>query len=156
MPLHLSRGGRKVSFPPSPAAAGSLSFHRPFERLGARTPRSRTREHDAAWRGLASRTSEKTSKAAMREERLIENQEIFKSANKRLEDAVEEAVSGDQRVPFLRECADDDCLERVEMTLAQFSAVRSHDNRFFVVPGHPLAEGEEILEEHDNFYVTEK
>jgi hypothetical protein len=92
----------------------------------------------------------------VRADRLTENQKLFRSANERLEEAVEASVSEEQHIPFLCECADDDCLGRVEMTLAEYSAVRAHDDRFFMVPGHLLAEGEEVVEAHDGLHVTEK
>jgi hypothetical protein len=92
----------------------------------------------------------------MRQDRRVENQEMYRRANERLESAVEEMVSDEDRIPFVCECADDDCLGRVELTLAEYSAVRSSDNRFFILPGHLMATGEEVVEEHDGFQVTEK
>jgi hypothetical protein len=92
----------------------------------------------------------------LRENRLVENEKLFKRMNERLEEAVEASVPADERIPFLCECADRDCLGRVGLTLAEFSVVRSHDDRFLILPGHKLAEGEEVVEEHDRFHVTQK
>jgi hypothetical protein len=92
----------------------------------------------------------------VRADRLVENQELFKSANERLEGAVEDSVSPKERIPFLCECADEDCLGRVEMTLGEYSAVRTRDNRFFMIPNHLLAEGEDVVETNPGFHVTEK
>lgn len=92
----------------------------------------------------------------MREDRLVENQELFRSANERLEGAVADDVSGDRRVPFICECTDERCLERVELTLEEYSAVRAHDDRFLIARGHPRLEGEEVVEEHATYEVTRK
>jgi hypothetical protein len=92
----------------------------------------------------------------VREERLAENQTLFRRANERLEQAVEDHVPEDQRVPFLCECADAFCRGRVDLTLEQYGKLRARENRFAVVPGHPRVEGEEIVEHHESFHVVEK
>jgi hypothetical protein len=97
-----------------------------------------------------------TTVTAMRQDRLVENQKLFRRANAYLEGALEDSVSKEERIPFLCECADDDCLGRVELTLVQYGAVRSHEDRFFMLPGHQLVEGEEAIEEHEEFHVTQK
>jgi hypothetical protein len=93
---------------------------------------------------------------AMRQDRLVENQKLFRRANEHLEGAVADSVSSEEGIPFLRECADDDCLGRVELTSSQYAGVRSREDRYFMLPGHELAEGEAVVEEHDDFQVTEK
>jgi hypothetical protein len=92
----------------------------------------------------------------VREDRLVENQERFRALNERLETAVEDFVATEERVAFLCECADDDCLGRVNLTLSDYDDVRSVENRFFMLPGHKVAAGEEIVEEHNGFHVTQK
>jgi hypothetical protein len=93
---------------------------------------------------------------SVRQDRLVENQKLFRRANEYLEGAVEDSVSSEEGIPFLCECADDDCLGRVELTLVQYGGVRSHEDRYFMLPGHELAEGEAVVEEHDDFHVTQK
>ena len=92
----------------------------------------------------------------MREERLAENQTLFRGANERLMALVEDHVREPERVAFLCECADGFCRGRVELTLEEYSAVHARDNRFAIVPGHPRVEGEEISEHHRGFHVVEK
>jgi hypothetical protein len=93
---------------------------------------------------------------SLREERLVENQKAFRGANERLEGAVADDVSGDRRVPFICECTNDHCLERVELTLEEYSAVRAHENRYIIAPGHPRLEDEEVVEEYPGYEVTQK
>lgn len=92
----------------------------------------------------------------MREKRLAENQTLFREANERLEQAVEDHVAEAQRVPFLCECANAFCRGRVDLTLEQYSALRARENRFAIVPGHPRVDGERIVEHHEGFHVVEK
>lgn len=92
----------------------------------------------------------------LREDRLVENQKLFREANERLEGAVAADVADDRRVPFICECTNDRCLARIELTLAEYSAVRAHDDRFVIAPGHPRLEDEEVLEEHPGYEVTRK
>ena len=92
----------------------------------------------------------------MREARLVENQERFRDLNERLETAVEDVVATEGRVSFLCECADDDCLGSVSLTLSEYDKIRAVENRFFMLPGHKVAAGEEIVEEHNGFHVTQK
>jgi hypothetical protein len=93
---------------------------------------------------------------AVREDRLVENQKRFRDANDRLEAAVEDFVATEDGVPFLCECADDDCLGVVRLTLSEYDAIRSDEHRFFMLPGHALAAGEEVVEEQHRFHVTQK
>jgi hypothetical protein len=92
----------------------------------------------------------------VREERLVENQTLFRQANERLEQAVEDQVAEAQRVPFLCECADALCRGRVNLTLEQYHELRARENRFAIVPGHPRVEGEEMVEDCEGFHVVEK
>jgi hypothetical protein len=98
----------------------------------------------------------KKGPVTLRDERLAENQRLFRFANERLEGAVADRVGDSQRVPFLCECADDSCRASVDMTLAEYSAVRAHDGRFLIVPRHPGIEGEKVVAETDRFHVVEK
>jgi hypothetical protein len=92
----------------------------------------------------------------VREERLAENQTLFRGANDRLVEFVEDHVRDAERVAFLCECADGFCRGRVELTLEEYRAVHARDDRFAIVPGHPRVEGEAVVEHHEGFHVVEK
>jgi hypothetical protein len=91
-----------------------------------------------------------------REERLIENEEIARSVNRRLGAAVASVAEPSQPIPFLCECADHPCLDRVETTVEEYERIHSHPDRFVVVPGHPLVESEQVVADHGDFQVVEK
>ena len=89
-----------------------------------------------------------------RSARLAKNETIFRAAN----ESIDKAASGRlERAPYLCECGEKSCLARVELTPAEYEAVRAHPARFFVVSGHEdLTAGEVVVEQHDRFTVVEK
>ena len=93
---------------------------------------------------------------APRQDRLRENEELFRTANERLRQHIEDAVDPGRPVPFLCECVDELCMERIEMTMDDYQHVRAREDTFAVVPGHVALDGEVIREHHDAFYVVQK
>ena len=91
-----------------------------------------------------------------REERLVENEEAYRSANERLVEAVEESTSDDSVIPFLCECADDLCLGRVELTRSAYEEVRAHPDRFVIIAGHLQAEAEHVVDTLGPYELVEK
>ena len=91
---------------------------------------------------------------ATRAERLVENEEAFRAANERLSDALDGTSVG--LVPFLCECADDTCLDRVELDMDAYREIRSNSSHFFRLPGHLDAPGERLVEHRSGYDVMEK
>lgn len=89
-----------------------------------------------------------------RDDRLAMNQTTFRSANEGMSEAVN--VDGSTLIPFLCECADFDCLGRLEATIEEFKEVHTGEDRFFILPGHPRIEGEEILSENGRYEIVSK
>ena len=89
-----------------------------------------------------------------RSARLAKNETIFRSGNESIDKAAGGRV---EKVPYLCECGEKSCLARVELTPAEYEAVRTHPARFFVVPGHEdLTAGEVVVDQYDRFTVVEK
>ena len=88
-----------------------------------------------------------------RSARLAENEAIFRAGNEVINDVV-----GDRSVaPFLCECGDRDCFERVPVSHDAYEAVRAHPARFLVAPGHEdLTAGEVVVEDFSHYSVVEK
>jgi hypothetical protein len=80
-----------------------------------------------------------------RETRREHNQLLFRRANERMHEALEEETSPMRAVPFLCECAAEDCFGTVEVTLAEWEDVASTPNQFLMEAGHQRSEGEEIV-----------
>jgi hypothetical protein len=91
-----------------------------------------------------------------REQRLVENEKTLRTANNRLEKHVAAMVGPDQPVPFLCECIDLDCLQRVELTLDEYERIRADDNFFLIAPGHPMLDGERLVRQSDQVWVVAK
>ena len=82
------------------------------------------------------------SRATRREE----NQRLFRRGNERLHDVIDGKLPVTEPVPFLCECADEDCKGRVEMRLSEWESVTSRPNHFVVVAGHLRSAGEEAVD----------
>ncbi|HEY2372088.1 MAG TPA: hypothetical protein VGH82_06035 [Gaiellaceae bacterium] len=88
-----------------------------------------------------------------RSARLAANEAIFRSGNELINNVV-----GDSGVaPYLCECGDRDCFERVPISHDGYEAVRADPARFLVVPGHEdLTAGEVVVEDFSGYRVVEK
>lgn len=92
-----------------------------------------------------------------RHERLEHNQRMFRDANGRFEDVVEQnGFDGVRPVPFLCECADIECRGRIEITTGDYDAAHIDSNHYVVLPGHLTIAGEEIVEDNVSYLVAEK
>jgi hypothetical protein len=78
------------------------------------------------------------------EARLARNEVMFRAINERIRElALRFEQVGETGVSFICECADETCVERIELTMAQYDDVRAIPARFVVVPAHeatPLVE----------------
>ena len=92
-----------------------------------------------------------------RHERLEQNQKMFRDANERFEDAVEQnGLDGVRPVPFLCECADSDCRGRIEITTGDYDAAHIDSDHYVILPGHRTIAGEEIVEDNVTYLVADK
>jgi hypothetical protein len=92
----------------------------------------------------------------LREDRMRENEELFRMANERLLEQIGDATSEDTLVPFLCECADDLCMARMELTLDDYRSLRADDGAFGVLPGHVEEHGEVVVRELGSYHVVRK
>jgi hypothetical protein len=93
-----------------------------------------------------------------RETRAVANQSLFREINER----VKELNCGFSMVlplgEWICECANDTCVERIQMSPEEYGAVRGDGARFFVAPSqeHVLAASQRIIERRDSYWVVEK
>ena len=90
--------------------------------------------------------------------RAAKNQVLFRGASERVKE-LNEAFS--LVVPlgeWMCECANTDCIERIEMSVAAYEAVRRHEARFFVTPSdkHFWPDVERVIEHNDRYWVVER
>jgi hypothetical protein len=89
-----------------------------------------------------------------RSARLAQNEAIFRAGNERIDAMLGETAGP---TPYLCECGDSECFERVELTNEEYEAVRAHPARFFTVPGHEdVTAGEVVVDESAAYVVVEK
>jgi len=83
------------------------------------------------------------------------NQTIFRAGNEVLAQGADPARD---ELPYICECAKEDCLEAVVLTRAQYEEVRAHPRRFVLLQGHET-HGQEpmhVVEAFDRYLILEK
>jgi hypothetical protein len=97
-----------------------------------------------------------SSEGDPRADRAARNEALFRRVNERLEELNESFASVTEHGEFVCECADAGCVERIELTLSAYEAVRKVPTRFVVKPRHVLPGNERVIEEHEGYVVVEK
>jgi len=90
-----------------------------------------------------------------RDRRREENQKMFRR-DEWLHDATVTAGYAPAPVPFLCECADEDCLGRIELTPSQWEVVAAAPNHYVLLPGHPRSEAEKVVGSIREYEVARK
>jgi hypothetical protein len=83
--------------------------------------------------------------------RIAMNEATYRKIN----DAVR-AKGADRAIAFLCECGRFGCNQLIQLTRAEYEAVRSNPRRFALVPGHEIPEVEDLVERHERYAVIEK
>jgi hypothetical protein len=93
-----------------------------------------------------------------REERLANNEVLFREINERIADvAAPHTVFGDDHsYEFLCECSNVGCDLRLRLTLSTYEEVREDAAQFVVAPGHELPEIERVISRTDEYQVVRK
>jgi hypothetical protein len=86
----------------------------------------------------------------------ISPQALFREVNERIEQLAEEFGAGTGTVSLLCECANGGCLERIEISAADYLQVRRFPTRFLVKQGHVDRGTERIVREAGRFVIVEK
>ena len=93
--------------------------------------------------------------AREREERIAENESLFRAANERVADWEERDREHAAGLYFC-ECADPRCNEKVRLRPGDYERIRRDSDRFFVIPGHEVPDVETVVERHDDWAVVVK
>jgi hypothetical protein len=73
-----------------------------------------------------------------------------------LHDLVDGRIPESQPVPFLCECAAEECLERVQVRLREWEDVAAMPNHYLMKAGHQRSEGEEVVGSIRDYEVARK
>jgi anti-anti-sigma factor len=92
-----------------------------------------------------------------RKQRIVKNEQEFRDYNNRRLQAEDVAATDTQELlPFVCECGDQDCIETLAITAAQFTEAHAAPNLFLVKPGHVYPDVERIIAEQSTYAVVEK
>ena len=80
------------------------------------------------------------------------NQALIREVNERIVQVAEDAAHPE----FLCECADTNCVEMIELSIAEYESIRSSPVRFPVKLGHDYPQFERVVEEREHYAVVEK
>jgi hypothetical protein len=95
--------------------------------------------------------------ADQRAERLALNESRFREINERVEHDLEPIVEQTaELIAFVCECGRRSCTQAIELSIAEYEAVRSDATRFVVVAGHQIDDVEDVVERHDRYLVIQK
>jgi hypothetical protein len=83
--------------------------------------------------------------------RAAKKQNLFRQVN----DRIESLAATESSAVFICECLQDECDERLSLTLEQYEDVRSSPSRFLVLGGHQLLEAGDVVEANDRYLVVE-
>jgi hypothetical protein len=89
------------------------------------------------------------------QERIARNEATFRRINEDIErgrDADDDATL----IGFVCECGSADCARLIELTSAEYEAIRSDPYQFAIVHGHEYPTVESIVERHDRYAVVRK
>lgn len=96
-------------------------------------------------------------------EQQARNEALIREVNERIEqvDRAAEVDHGETFFEFLCECGvadagDVGCEEHVEMTIREYEAVRSQDDRFALYPGHEQDALESVTARNERFVIVDK
>jgi hypothetical protein len=106
--------------------------------------------------GLPSRAgsgSERVS-AVSGENEDARNQALFREVNERIEQ-IAKSFDLDGHDSYICECGNPQCTEPIELTRAEYEAVRRHASRFAVLPDHENPATKTVLEQHGRYSVVE-
>ena len=108
-----------------------------------------------AARAERARTDAGREAAPKRDQRLAQNEIVFRRVNERLVSS-EGGEAASQELNLVCECTNADCLQALTIELAEYEWLRQNPHRFAVLPGHEAPAVEDVVERHDRFVIVEK
>lgn len=89
------------------------------------------------------------------QERAARNERLFREINERVE-LLNQAAGATSVGEFVCECSDPDCTDPIRVPLDDYAAVRCHENRFLLAPGHEREDVDRVIEPRGGYLVVEK
>ena len=93
----------------------------------------------------------------VREQRFGVNEAIFREVNERINGLTKLFHWGKpDPLDLVCECRNSTCVRRIEMSRADYEAVRAEDTHFALYPGHADLDIERVISSHPGYEVVEK
>jgi hypothetical protein len=89
-----------------------------------------------------------------RERRMTQNEALFREVNERVQEVARDAGGG--AYEYLCECANIDCTFMLELTPAEYEAIRADGTQFAVRPLHYTPEIETLVADNDSYWIVRK
>jgi hypothetical protein len=86
--------------------------------------------------------------------RIAKTESFFRNVNERIAESAERF--GSQEAEFVCECHDQSCVDRIEVPLTDYEAVRENPTRFILLPGHENQSIEQIVERRPRYRIVQK
>jgi hypothetical protein len=91
------------------------------------------------------------------QQRLKENEVIFRSVNENVAEFVEEQIGGEDAIlAFYCECSQSQCRERIKLTTKKYKEFHSNEHQFIALAGHETPQIERIIKKQDGYNILEK
>jgi hypothetical protein len=84
------------------------------------------------------------------------NEAVFRQVNERIEGVNRAFATITDVLEVVCECGNENCVEKLTLTVQDYERVRSDPAAFVVVPGHESTDLESVVERGDAFNVTKK
>jgi hypothetical protein len=103
------------------------------------------------------------------ERRLAENEVYFRQMNESVQKGFDELkqmakednqehliTEHDTPLNFYCECSNEDCKQRIPLTLDEYKAAHKNSDTFIVTPGHEITNIEKVIAKEQNYMIVEK
>jgi hypothetical protein len=91
-----------------------------------------------------------------RERKIGENEALYRTVNERIESLNQVFGTLTNNMTVVCECGDGACAEQIEIELPDYERIRSDRTLFIIVPGHEIADVEDVVEEREAYHVVQK
>jgi hypothetical protein len=91
-----------------------------------------------------------------RTRRIGENEALYRTINERIGDLNDSFGLIAESMTVICECGQLECVEQIELPIAEYERVRSDPTQFVVLPGHEIPDVEEVLEKNGDWYLIRK
>jgi hypothetical protein len=88
--------------------------------------------------------------------RIAENEVRFRDINERLEADLRRLPADGEPVHFVCECGNVECAASVPLTIDEYERVRADPVLFAVLPGHEIADVEDVVARTDRYVIVRK